>query len=103
MRIFHWSKHVACYGKPTGLLLDRNSDIILQAHKVCIEKYLHPKEVQKAVKCLAGESILAPKRAKRSEVPKFSFQLNRMPSRYKGAKLIKFECNSLVNNIIVAG
>ena len=56
---------------------DRNSGIILQAHKVCIEKYLHPNEVQKAVKRYAGDadvSIPAPKRAKRSEVPKFNFQ-----------------------------
>ena len=46
--------------------LDRNSDIVLQAHK----------EVQKAVKRHAGDtdmSIPAPKkRAKRSEVPKFA-------------------------------
>jgi len=46
---------------------------------VCIVKYLHPKEVQKAVKRLAGDtnaSIPAPKRAKRSEVPKCNFQLH---------------------------
>jgi len=57
--------------------LDRNSDIVLQAHKVCIEKYLHPKEVQKAVKRHTGDtdvSIPAPKRAKWSEVPRFNFQ-----------------------------
>ena len=56
---------------------DSNSDLTLQAHKVCIEKYLHPKEVQKAVKHHAGDadvSTLAPKRRKRSEVPKFNFQ-----------------------------
>ena len=57
--------------------LDRNCNIILQSHKVCIEKYLHPKELQKAVKRCTDDtdvSIPAPKRAKRSEVPKFNFQ-----------------------------
>ena len=56
---------------------DSNLGLILQAHKVCIEKYLHPKEVQKAVKHHTGDadvSIPAPKRTKRSEVPKFNFQ-----------------------------
>ena len=56
---------------------DSNLGLILQAHKVCIEKNLHPKEDQKAMKCHAGDadvSISAPKRAKQSEVPKFNFQ-----------------------------
>ena len=46
---------------------DSNSGLILQAHKVCIEKYLHPKEVQKAVKRHAGDadvSIPAPQKSK---------------------------------------
>ena len=41
-----------------------------------MEKYLHPKEVQKAVKRHAGDADLAiptPKREKRSELPKFNF------------------------------
>ena len=46
-----------------------DSNLVLQAHKVCVEKYLHPKEVQKAVKRHAGDADLAiptPKREKQS-------------------------------------
>ncbi len=55
---------------------DSDPNLILQAHKICVEKYLHPKEVQKAVKRHASEVDLdtpASKRAKRSDLPKFSF------------------------------
>ncbi len=50
--------------------------LVLQAHEVCVEKYLHPKEVQKAVKHYAGDAdvgIPTLKRARRSELPKFNF------------------------------
>ena len=36
---------------------DSDSSLVLQAHKVCVEKYLHPKEVQKAAKSHAGEMM----------------------------------------------
>ena len=34
-----------------------DSSLVLQAHKVCVEKYLHPKEVQKALKRHAGNTV----------------------------------------------
>ena len=56
--------------------LNSYSSLVLQAHKVCVEKYLHPKEVQKALKHHAGNtdvSMPTLKRARRSELPKFNF------------------------------
>ena len=53
-----------------------DSSLVLQTHKVCVENYLHPKEVQKALKCHAGNtdvSMPTLKRARRSELPKFNF------------------------------
>ena len=53
-----------------------DSSLVLQAHKVCVEKYLHSKEVQKALKRHAGNtdvSMPTLKRARRSELPKFNF------------------------------
>ena len=58
------------------LVFDRDSSLVLQSHKVCVEKYLHPKEVQKTVKRHAHDADTAapaPKIARRSELPKFSF------------------------------
>ena len=44
---------------------DSDSSLVLQAHKVCVEKYLHPKEVQNAVKLHASDVDIAAPSPKR--------------------------------------
>lgn len=59
------------------LQYDENKELILKAHKGCVEKYLHPKEIQKALKRRHPEEksslVNEPPRKRRSEVTRFNF------------------------------
>lgn len=60
---------------------DSNAELVLRVHKTCVDKYVHPKEVQKAMEhqqeCGDAEPAdVPPKRTRRSELPNFSFLQN---------------------------
>ncbi|KAK3890947.1 hypothetical protein Pcinc_005114 [Petrolisthes cinctipes] len=56
---------------------DENIKLVLKAHKGCAEKYLHPKELKKALKRQHSEekaiTVSEPPRKRRSEVTRFNY------------------------------
>ena len=59
------------------LRYEADSELYLKAYKGCVEKYLHPKEIKKALKRQHNEeeahSSVEPSRKRRSEILRFNF------------------------------